>query len=221
VRDGGRERLEASFGASGPSGIGPAVGSGRLVDVQNRRSQPSPLLLFAYPGALPRGVAYIAREVKMEFGSLTDQRPTGSHPIQAFVGDLVLAPSPIAERRSSHWSWSARSGKRSRFSTLNFTGRPIGYAGPARATLRGCRRTVESRAGEGRAQPSRFTRTGADPQIALLSVKLGELRERHPRELGGWCHQTTGSRHCVQTTPPCSRCFLNAPCPSIGARDFA
>lgn len=49
----------------------------------------SPVLLFAYPGALPRGVAYIAREVKIEFGSLTDQRPTGRHPIQAFVGELA------------------------------------------------------------------------------------------------------------------------------------
>ncbi len=49
----------------------------------------SPVLLFAYPEALPRGVAYIAREVKIEFGSLTDQRPIGRHPIQAFVGELA------------------------------------------------------------------------------------------------------------------------------------
>lgn len=49
----------------------------------------SPVLFFSYPGALPRGVAYIAREVKIEFGSLTDQRPVGRHPIQAFVGELA------------------------------------------------------------------------------------------------------------------------------------
>jgi hypothetical protein len=49
----------------------------------------SPVLHFAYPGALPRGVAYIAREVKIEFGSLTDQRPVGRHPIQAFVAELA------------------------------------------------------------------------------------------------------------------------------------
>jgi hypothetical protein len=49
----------------------------------------SPVLLFAYPGALPRGIAYIAREVKIEFGSLTDQRPIGRHPIRAFVGELA------------------------------------------------------------------------------------------------------------------------------------
>jgi hypothetical protein len=49
----------------------------------------SPVLRFTYPGALPRGVAYIAREVKIEFGSLTDQRPIGRHPIQAFIGELA------------------------------------------------------------------------------------------------------------------------------------
>lgn len=49
----------------------------------------SPVIFFAYPGALPRGVAYIAREVKIEFGSLTDQRPIGHHPIQAFVAELA------------------------------------------------------------------------------------------------------------------------------------
>jgi hypothetical protein len=55
----------------------------------------SPVLNFAYPGALPRGVAYIAREVKIEFGSLTDQRPVGRHPIQAFVAEL--APGAFAD----------------------------------------------------------------------------------------------------------------------------
>jgi len=58
----------------------------------------SPLLCFAYPGALPRGVAYIAREVKIEFGSLTDQRPNGRHPIQAFVAEL--APGAFTDCRA-------------------------------------------------------------------------------------------------------------------------
>lgn len=49
----------------------------------------SPVIYFAYPGALPRGVAYIAREVKIEFGSLTDQRPVGRHTIESFVAELA------------------------------------------------------------------------------------------------------------------------------------
>lgn len=58
----------------------------------------SPVLYFAYPGALPRGVVYIARAVKIEFGSLTDQRPVGRHPIQAFVAEL--APGAFTDFRA-------------------------------------------------------------------------------------------------------------------------
>lgn len=59
----------------------------------------SPTLIFSYPGVLPRGpVAYIAREVKVEFGSLTDQRPTGKHPIQAFIADL--APGTFSDMKA-------------------------------------------------------------------------------------------------------------------------
>ena len=53
----------------------------------------SPVLIFTYPGALPRGVAYIAREARIEFGSLTELRPKGRHPIQAFVSELARAAS--------------------------------------------------------------------------------------------------------------------------------
>jgi hypothetical protein len=52
-------------------------------------SSRSPILLFAYPRALPRGIAYIAREVRIECGSLTDQKPIGHHQIQAFVADVA------------------------------------------------------------------------------------------------------------------------------------
>lgn len=58
----------------------------------------SPVIYFAYPGALPRGVAYIAREVKIEFGSLTDQRPVGRHSIHAFVAEL--APGAFTDFQS-------------------------------------------------------------------------------------------------------------------------
>ena len=55
----------------------------------------SPILFFAYPGALPRSIDYIAREVKMEFGSLADQRPAGRHQITAMVAEL--APTAFAD----------------------------------------------------------------------------------------------------------------------------
>jgi hypothetical protein len=46
----------------------------------------SPIFHFTYPRALPSAVAYIAHEVKVDCGSLTDQRPTGRHPAQVVGG---------------------------------------------------------------------------------------------------------------------------------------
>jgi hypothetical protein len=39
----------------------------------------SPVLLFHYPSSQPSGFDYLRRSVKLEFGSLTDQQPTGRH----------------------------------------------------------------------------------------------------------------------------------------------
>ncbi len=49
----------------------------------------SPVILFPYPRAVAPG-SYIPPLVKMEFGSLTDQRPTGTHVITPFIA--MLAP---------------------------------------------------------------------------------------------------------------------------------
>jgi hypothetical protein len=51
----------------------------------------SPVLLFSYPGALPPAGGYIQPLVKLEFGSLTDQRPTGNHQIRPMLADAVPA----------------------------------------------------------------------------------------------------------------------------------
>ncbi len=75
--------------------LGAPVGRDTRLTYRFDEAGRSPVLYFAYPGALPRGVAYIAREVKIEFGSLTDQRPVGRHPIQAFVAEL--APGAFAD----------------------------------------------------------------------------------------------------------------------------
>ena len=52
-------------------------------------SSHSPVIHFDYPGALARGGSYITRSVKLEFGSLADQRPTGEHGIHAMIKDLA------------------------------------------------------------------------------------------------------------------------------------
>lgn len=57
----------------------------------------SPVLLFHYPTTLPAGFPYLARAVKLEFGSLTDQQPTGRHPIQPLIADIL--PGAFADWR--------------------------------------------------------------------------------------------------------------------------
>ncbi len=69
--------------------LGAPAGRGSWLTYRFDEAGRSPVLRFAYPGALPRGVSYIAREVKIEFGSLTDQRPVGRRPILAFVAGLA------------------------------------------------------------------------------------------------------------------------------------
>lgn len=47
----------------------------------------SPVLLFHYPTILPSGFEYLKRSVKLEFGSLTEQRPTGRHQVFTWLSD--------------------------------------------------------------------------------------------------------------------------------------
>jgi hypothetical protein len=47
----------------------------------------SPVVHFEYPSAEASGFDYLRREVKLELGALTDQRPTEQHAVQAWVVD--------------------------------------------------------------------------------------------------------------------------------------
>ena len=49
----------------------------------------SPVLLFHYPSTQPPGFEYLRRSVKLEFGSLTDQRPVGRHPVRPWLAEEV------------------------------------------------------------------------------------------------------------------------------------
>lgn len=55
----------------------------------------SPVIHFAYPTAQSNSLPYIRPAVKIEFGSLTDQRPTGTHRIAPLVAEL--APGAFAD----------------------------------------------------------------------------------------------------------------------------
>jgi hypothetical protein len=61
-----------------------------LKDAQTK----SPIILFHYPSSLPTGFAYIKRSVKLEFGSLTDQQPTGRYPIRPWIAETFPMAFP-------------------------------------------------------------------------------------------------------------------------------
>ena len=54
----------------------------------------SPVLLFHYPSSQPGGFEYLKRAVKLEFGSLTDQKPVGRHPVRPWVADVLPVAFP-------------------------------------------------------------------------------------------------------------------------------
>jgi hypothetical protein len=51
--------------------------------------------LFHYPSSQPVGFEYLQRSVKLEFGSLTDQQPTGWHPVRPWIADML--PSAFSD----------------------------------------------------------------------------------------------------------------------------
>lgn len=54
----------------------------------------SQVLLFHYPSSQPTGFSYIKRSVKLEFGSLTDQQPTGRHAISPWIAEIFPKSFP-------------------------------------------------------------------------------------------------------------------------------
>lgn len=66
-------------------GTGPRKGSWTefVLDSETK----SPVILFHYPVTQTAGFTYLPRNVKMEFGSLTDQQPVGKHQIRPWIAD--------------------------------------------------------------------------------------------------------------------------------------
>ncbi|NTV73167.1 MAG: nucleotidyl transferase AbiEii/AbiGii toxin family protein [Holophaga sp.] len=49
----------------------------------------TPNLWFRYPSSLPQAGGYIAKQVKLELGALTNQQPTGNHVIQPLLAEVL------------------------------------------------------------------------------------------------------------------------------------
>ena len=69
--------------------LGPRPGGRPWLELLQDPASHSPVLYFHYPTAIPAGADYIRRAVKLEFGSLTDQRPTGRHTVRPWLADLL------------------------------------------------------------------------------------------------------------------------------------
>lgn len=54
----------------------------------------SPVLSFEYPSTIPAASGYIEQRVKLELGSLTDQKPTGSHSIIPMISEALSSLEP-------------------------------------------------------------------------------------------------------------------------------
>lgn len=71
--------------------LGKKPGQENWLRYQLDAASQSPVLLFAYPAALPPEGGYIQPFVKVEFGSLTDQQPTGVHTIKPLLAEVIRA----------------------------------------------------------------------------------------------------------------------------------
>lgn len=93
------ERAEAACADTIRTQLGPELeqaivellgqGPGRWLEFMIDPATNSPVLLFHYPTSQPSGFEYLRRTVKLEFGSLTDQQPTGRHAIRPWIADIL------------------------------------------------------------------------------------------------------------------------------------
>jgi hypothetical protein len=83
VRDRFVPELERIAGES----LGERRSGSAWMEFQVDNNTHSPVLLFHYPSSEPTGFAYLRRFVKIEFGSLTDQRPVGTHAVRPWAAD--------------------------------------------------------------------------------------------------------------------------------------
>ena len=82
-----RERFAPELERIAEESFGKPVGGKAWMEFQVDEDTHSPVMLFHYPSNEPTGFEYLRRSVKMEFGSLTDQRPAGKHLINPWVAE--------------------------------------------------------------------------------------------------------------------------------------
>jgi len=90
-----RERFTPELERIAGESLGKSSGGTPWMEFQVDEETHSPVILFHYPSNEATGFEYLRRSVKMEFGSLTDQRPVGKHIIRPWVAEEF--PEVIAD----------------------------------------------------------------------------------------------------------------------------
>lgn len=86
-----RDQLAPRLEQAIRSRLGKPPAGARWLEFEEDTASRSPVLLFQYPGVLASGFDYLKRTVKLEPGSLTDQRPLGVHPVKPWIADAFPA----------------------------------------------------------------------------------------------------------------------------------
>ena len=82
-----RDRFVPELERIAREALGERAGVAAWMEFQIDANTDSPVVLFHYPSNEPTGFEYLGRLVKMEFGSLTDQRPVGTHALRPWIAD--------------------------------------------------------------------------------------------------------------------------------------
>lgn len=68
--------------------INTSLGASARLTFEVDAASHSPVLLFHYPTTQPPAFEYLKRSVKLEFGSVTDQQPTGTHSVRPWLAGV-------------------------------------------------------------------------------------------------------------------------------------
>ncbi|HJP92391.1 MAG TPA: nucleotidyl transferase AbiEii/AbiGii toxin family protein [Pyrinomonadaceae bacterium] len=89
-----RERIAPELERIAEDALGKSANGKNWIEFQVDDDTHSPVVLFHYPSNEATGFEYLRRSIKMEFGSLTDQRPVGKHSIRPWTAEEFSAVFP-------------------------------------------------------------------------------------------------------------------------------
>jgi hypothetical protein len=170
----------------------------------------TPNLLFNYPSALAQPGGYIAKQVKLEFGALTNQQPTARHRVTALLAStpgaaLGQAYADLAsEVQALHWN--AASGRRPPSCTRSTTALPSFHC----ATAMPATTPTSPRSGSTPAAPQRWRAwtcwTTWCSTRAASSLWRGPTTPVRSPAPSSWCRLPSDMLRWRTTTARCCPC---------------